>query len=166
MSQKKKNLNIFHSNINGLGSKIDNLYEFLSGTSTKMDILAITEISEKEDTGFLSNVEMEGYEKYHTASKTAKGGTAIHVSENYDKIERCDLNICNLKFETTWIEIKYKNSKNIICGCNIDTLTIIWMNFSNTLKCAWLHLLKKTEVYICGDFNLDLPNIDTDHFTQ
>ena len=46
MSQKKKNLNIFHSNINGLGSKVDNLYEFLSGTSTKMDILAITETSE------------------------------------------------------------------------------------------------------------------------
>ena len=92
---------VVSTNINGLGSEIDNLYEFLSGTSTKMDILAITETSEKEDTGFLSNVEMEGYEKYHTASKTAKGGTAIYVSENYDKIERCDLNIRNLEFETT-----------------------------------------------------------------
>ena len=71
---KKMNPDIFHININGLGSKIDNLYEILSGTSSKMDILAITKTSEKEDIGFLSNVEMEGYEKYHTASKSAKGG--------------------------------------------------------------------------------------------
>ena len=62
-------------------------------------------------------MEMEGYEKYHTASKSAKGGTAIYVSKNFEKIERCDLNISSLEFETTWIEIKNKNSKNIICGC-------------------------------------------------
>ena len=104
-------LNIFRSNINDLGSKVDNIYDFLSGTSSKMDILAITETSEKEDIGFLSNVEMEGYEKYHTASKSAKGGTAIYVSKNLDKIEWCVLNISSLEFETTWIEIKNKNSK-------------------------------------------------------
>ena len=113
----KMNLTIFHSNINGLGSKIDNLHEFLSRASTKIDILAITETSEKEYSRFLSNVEIEGYEKYHTASKSAKGGTAIYVFKNLDKIERCDLNISNLEFETTWIEIKNKNSKIIICGC-------------------------------------------------
>ena len=33
------NLNIFHTNINEIGSKIDNLYEFVSTTSNKMDIL-------------------------------------------------------------------------------------------------------------------------------
>ena len=97
----KMNLNIFHSNINGLGSKIDNLHEFLSRTSTKIDILAITETSEKEYSGFLSNVEIEGYEKYHTASKSAKNGTAIYVFKNLDKIS-------NLEFETTWIKIKNK----------------------------------------------------------
>ena len=50
------NFNIFHTNINGLESKLDNLNEFLSGSSYKMDV--------KEDTGFLSNVEMD---EYHTA---------------------------------------------------------------------------------------------------
>ena len=84
----------------------------MSGTSIKFDIF--TETSEKEYSGFLSNVEIEGYEKYHTASKSAKGGTAIYVFKNLDKIERCDLNISNLEFETTWIEIKNKNSKNIM----------------------------------------------------
>ena len=53
-----KKFNIFHTNINGLESKLDNLHEFLSGTSDKIDILALTETSEKECTGFLNNVEI------------------------------------------------------------------------------------------------------------
>ena len=34
----------------------------------------------------------------------------------YHTVERCDLNINDTEFETTWIEIKNKNSKNIVCG--------------------------------------------------
>ena len=60
------NFNIFHSNINGLESiyiyiYIDNLNEFLSGSSSKIDVIALTETSEKEDTGFLTNVEIRGF---------------------------------------------------------------------------------------------------------
>ena len=65
--QKVKNLgnfNIFHTNVNGLGSKCDNLCEFLSSVSAKLDVLAITETSEKEEIGFLTNVELEGYELF------------------------------------------------------------------------------------------------------
>ena len=75
-----KNINIFHTNINGLESKLDNLYEFLSGTFNKIDILALTETSEKEDIGFIGNVEMDGYQESHTASKSSKGGTAMSTS--------------------------------------------------------------------------------------
>ena len=35
-----------------------------------MDVIALTETSEKEDTEFLSNVEMGEYQKFHTASKS------------------------------------------------------------------------------------------------
>ena len=41
------NFNIFHSNINGLGSKFDNLYEFISSTSAEFDIIVITETCQK-----------------------------------------------------------------------------------------------------------------------
>ena len=42
-----RNLNIFHTNINRLETKMDNLQEFLSSTASKMDIVAITETSKK-----------------------------------------------------------------------------------------------------------------------
>ena len=111
--KKQRNLNIFHANVNGLSSKVDNLKEFLSTTPTKM---AITETSEKEDAGFLSNIEIEGFDIYHTSTNTSKGGTAINVNKRYDSIGRCDFNTENVEFETTWIEIKNKRSKNIVCG--------------------------------------------------
>ena len=75
---KKRNLHIF------LASKPDNLQEFLAGSSTKLDIVTITKTSEKEDIGFLNNLEIEGYEIYHRASKSSKGGTAIFVNKNFD----------------------------------------------------------------------------------
>ena len=164
---KKNKLNIFHSNINGLGSKLDNLNEFLASSSTMMDILALTETSEKEDTGFSINVEIAEYEKFHTASKTAKGGTAIYVNKNYNTIEHNDLNANNAEFESTWTEIKNKNSKNIICG---NVYRHPHYNFDEFFKylesCLSTIAKENKEVYICGDFNFDLLKIDTDYFTQ
>ena len=73
--KKSDNLDIFHANVNGLDSKYDNLHKFLSGISKKIDIWALTETSEKEDASFLTNVEIEGYRCFHTATQTSKGGS-------------------------------------------------------------------------------------------
>ena len=80
-----------------------------------MDVIALTETSEKEDTGFLRNVEMDEYQKIsYNLAKSSKGGTAIYVNKTFDTIERTDLNINSLEYESTWIEIKNKRCKIII----------------------------------------------------
>ena len=89
------NLNIFHTKINGLESKFDNLHKFLSNTQSKMDIIAITETSQKNN----------------------KGGTALYVNEKFNFIERKDLSAQNDDYESVWVEIKNKLSKNIVTGC-------------------------------------------------
>ena len=48
----QKNLNLFHSNVNGLESKFEALHEFLAGSSSALDIVAITETSQKNDVFF------------------------------------------------------------------------------------------------------------------
>ena len=74
----------------------------MSGTSNKLDIVvALTETSEKENTGFTGNVKIDGYQKFRTASKSSKGGTAIYVNKYFDSIERSDLNINSLECEST-----------------------------------------------------------------
>ena len=57
----EKNSNIFHSNVNGLESKFSTLHTLLAGSTSKMDVIAITETSEQVNDGFLSNVKIEGY---------------------------------------------------------------------------------------------------------
>ena len=77
------NLDIFHTNVNGLESKFEYLHEFVSSTSFKLDIIAITETSHKNAEFFTTNVSLKGYNEFYTASNTCKGGTAIYVKENY-----------------------------------------------------------------------------------
>ena len=111
------NLNIFHSNINGLDSKFDNLYEFISGTSSEFDIIAITETSHQIDDFFTSNVSLEGYHEFYTPSNSSKGGTSLYVKECYDVFERSDLKTQNDCFESVLVEIKNKRNKNILWVC-------------------------------------------------
>ena len=144
---KNKNLNIFHANLNGLESKFDNLCEFISGTVHNIDVMAITETSEKNDVGFLNNVEIEGFHKSHTASMCSKGGTAIYFNKHFDSLERTDLNIKNEEYESTWIEIKNNKSKNIIVGSiyrhphyNFDDFLAAMSSYIGTLVCPSVRL--------------------------
>ena len=57
----EKDFNIFHANVNGLESKYENLHNFLGGSKSAMDVIAITETSEHNEHSFTSNVDMEGY---------------------------------------------------------------------------------------------------------
>ena len=75
----QKNLNIFHSNANGLESKFDVLQTFLAGSSSAMDLIAITETSENNVQSFISNIDLDGYEMIHTPSLSSKGGTFLYV---------------------------------------------------------------------------------------
>ena len=97
--------------MNGIESKFDNLCNFLSGLSHKVDILSITESSEQDGTGFLSNIDIDGYVKFHTPSNSSRGGTLVYVNDRFNVIERNDLTIQSDQFEGTWIEVKNSKSK-------------------------------------------------------
>ena len=66
----KNNLNIFHSNINRLGSKFATLYEFISSTSSEFDIIAITETSQKNNELSTTNVAIQGYKEFYTPNSS------------------------------------------------------------------------------------------------
>ena len=154
-------LNIFHSNVNGLESKFESLHEFLTGSISALDIIAITETSQQNDEFFTSNVSLDGYKPFYTPTNSSKGGTALYVSSNFNVFERNDLKAQTDLFESVWTEITNKSSKNIICGC-------IYRHPKNDLSdfLVYLESVLKTvssenkEIYICGDFNIDLLKLD------
>ena len=114
----QKNFNIFHANVNGLESKFDDLHTFLAGSLSAMDVVAITETSENTDHSFINNISMDGYKHpYHTPTNSTKGGTAMFVNKDFDSYERTELKAQTDLYESVWVEIKNKNTKNIVCGC-------------------------------------------------
>ena len=73
-----------------------------------------------------------------------------------DTFERSDLSILKGDFESTWVEIKNKKSKNIVCACiyrhprsNLD-------EFHDYMERCLETLSGENKVFILGDFNIDL----------
>ena len=150
----EKSFNIFHSNVNGLESKFENLHSFLNGSKSVMDIVAISETSENNDHSFIQNVEIEGYKLFSTPTLSRKGGVAIYVRKDFNYHERTDLNIQTKDFESIWIEIKNEKSKNIVCGCVYRHPRYHQTDFLEYMD-STLHKINNEgkELYLCGDFN-------------
>ena len=164
LSKKKKNLSIFHNNINGLENKFDLFQQSLQNSNFNFDIIAITETSQKESNGnFLVNVDLKGYSLFSTSTNTSKGGTAIYINESFVTQERQDLTIKTNHIESVWVEIKNKRSKNIICG-NIyrHPHDMYFQDFLEYLEETLSKISSENkEIYICGDFNIDLLKLDS-----
>ena len=156
---QNNNFNIFHANVDGLEYHFDDLHYILADTSLLFNVICVSETSQKEETDFEKNISINNFQNpYVTGSKTAKGGVATYVHKKHESFERYDLKTCNLEYETVWTEIKNPKSKNINIGC------IYRHPHSNNLD-EFIHYMKTTlnkinkenkEVYISGDFNIDL----------
>ena len=110
--------NVFHTNLDGLGSKFDLLCNFINNTKIDLDIICLSETSQKLNQGFDTNITIGGYKQpFTTGSKFSKGGVALYTKDNINAFEREDLKNIDDCFEAIWVEINNEKSKNIICGC-------------------------------------------------
>ena len=119
-------------------------YDFLSGTSHKIDVLALAEAS-----GEGNWIHKQCWD---TASKSTKAENAIYANKNFDMIERTDLNMNN------------KRSKNIIIYRHPhNNFKDFFQYLERLLECSCSR--KQWITYIYCDFNFDLLKIDSDHVT-
>ena len=98
-------------------------------------------------------------EPFLSNTLSSKGGVAIFAKNHQDVFERDDLKKeGNKEFEAVWIEIKKKGSKNIVVGCLYrHPHSSNLQDFSSYINSCLIKLNKETkEVYITGDFNIDL----------
>ena len=160
----EKDFNIFHSNVDGLESKFENLHSFINGSKSAMDIIALTETSENDANSFLKNVKIEGYhDPFSTPTLSRKGGVALYVNSEFKVLERTDLNVQTKDYESIWIEIKNEKSKNIVCGCVYRHPRYFLTDFMDYMD-STLHKITKEgkEIYLCGDFNIDFLKTDVE----
>ena len=116
--KNNNSFNILHSSLNGLESKFVEYHQFINNIEMDIDILCISETSQKEDTDFNLNLTIDGYRQpTAVGSKTSNGGVAIYSKTDINTVDRNDLNIADKSFEAVWIEVKNEKHKNIVCGC-------------------------------------------------
>ena len=146
---------------------MENLHEFLTSMSSKMDILAITETSQRNDDNFIINTDIEGYVNSSTPSNLSKGGTALYINDKFDSFERTDIKIQNDSYESTWVEITNKLSRNIVVASIYRHPRYNLSEFISYLeKCLNTLTKENKEIYLCGDFNIDLLQIETNNHNQ
>ena len=123
-----------------------------------IDVIAITENSTNS---FTNNVSIHGYKSFFTPTSSSKGGTGLYVKENFDVFERTDLKIQAESHESVWVEIKNKSSKNILCASIYRHPRFDMSDFLIYVETTLKKLSKENkEIYICGDFNIDLLKMD------
>ena len=150
-----KTFTILYCNIRSLSKNLNLLEELLCSLDFKLDILGITEtkLSEKS----LSNVNIEGYNFFHTDSLTNAGGAALYIANNLKVIPRPDIKFDLELVESCWVQIDAgKNNKTLIIGCIYKHPTCNLEQFRNQLSNIIKILNPNShEIYIFGDINID-----------
>ena len=100
-----------------LSAHHDELTLLLSSLKFKFDLIGTSETKEQFDKGFLSNVDIPGYNIHSQPTNSSAGGVALYIKSTLDYKIRED--ICMKKDEFEIICLKYlsKKDKNTLCCC-------------------------------------------------
>ena len=161
----KQDFKILHTNLNGYVSHADSYHEFLVQASNEPEIICISETSVFNEDKIPPDSQLQNYtEPFLTNTISSKGGVAIFTKNHLDVFERDDLKKeGNKEFEAVWIEIKKKGSKNIVVGCLYrHPHSSNLKDFSSYINTCLVKLNKESkEIYVTGDFNIDLLKYDS-----
>ena len=170
-----KSFSIFHLNIHSITHHIDELKELLSVLESgnfEFDILAITESKLNSDLAPTVNITIPNYHSpVSTPSDAEKGGVLLYVNKRIPDFKvRSDLNAMLYEsklLESVFIEIKHPKKSNDIIGVVYRHPSMELGIFNENFLCPFtdkLSLEKNKNIYIAGDFNVNLLNVS--HHTE
>ena len=157
-------LSIFHGNIDGLNSKLDDMTEVFSGCEKLPDIIAVSE------TGLNDHIESEqvalnGYNFERNDSPTNKGGVGVYVSDQLDYDVNNDLRMNIENCEDLWFEISGGSSTKHKEYTNTSlTIGVIYRHPNTPFRSFTHHLCRNIQLLnrknkkfiIVGDINLNI----------
>ena len=154
---------IIHINCRSLRKNFYNIQNYLKQLNIKFDVIAITEtwlFSLEHD-----NFQIEGYNSnFVSRDEKRGGGVCIYVNNKfkYKVIDSLSLSTginSNCSVDSLFIEIDNCKNKNIIIGCIYNPPNNNVMQFNEYLSSV-LDKVSQKYCYICGDFNINLLNIE------
>ena len=107
------------------------------------------------------------YSRYvleHVPTPLASGGAGVFVDQsiNYNVLEKTS----NEAFRVLWVEISFANHKNIVCGIIYDQHNSPDYFLTYLDKTIELLVSDDKDVYIMGNFNIDLLKCESSQMSQ
>ena len=158
---------LFHVNLASLIKHIEDLKTILSLLNFNFDIIGIAEHKIKKGDTPKSNIDIPGYQSFlYQPTLTSHGGTGFYLKNNITYVERPDLAIMSRgNFESSFIEVKFPNKKNLIVGRlhRHPTSNISIDDFNDLHISPILQIIstEKKQCVLMGDFNVDLMKYDS-----
>ena len=162
---KKDGLSIIHFNCRSLNANFTKIEDCLHDIGKTFDVIAISE-------SWLDNnstiPELQGYECCHQPRKNKKGGGValyIHNHLNFKILNKMTTAIDDV-LECLTIELVLEKSKNIVVSCVYRQPGTPINDCIDTLNAFFSPICKRKHIYICGDFNINLLNVETHKGTR
>ena len=155
MDYNPDQLSILHTNIRSISLHRDELVNLCIQTQRSFDVIGISETWNSALNEIIVDIDINGYKRYDTGSISQNGGVGFYVKTSLASSSRDDLNFTCAGFETTWVEVQNKNTKNFLFCC-------IYRHPRSEINTLILHLHKiipqliNKQVFIMGDFNINL----------
>ena len=168
----KKSLSLIHTNICSLTANIDKLEDLLHDLDFTFDIIALSETWHSDKNQNFSPKRLDGYLDYiGVKGSSLKGGCGFYIKDTFTPIPRNDLEFkitdVDCETENCWIELVNESGPNIIVGVFYRHPSRKNNIFVDKLKVTLKKINReKKKTILCGDFNLNLLNFDTDQQTN
>ena len=162
---KEKGLSIIHFNCRSLNANFKKIEEFLLNTEYSFDVIACSETWLKKDS-FIP--ELEGYNCVHQPRNNGNGGgVALYIKNqlNFKSLDKCTLTV-NDVLECLTIELLLEKGKNIVISCIYRKPGSSVDSFIDVLNNLFSSLSKRKNIYLCGDFNINLLNAESHKATR
>ena len=119
-------------------------------------MIGVSEIWHSNNNHISSKVDIPGYTFYKTSSFTQNGGVGLYIKNSLTFNARIDLDTYADDFETVWVEIGNKKTRDFLVCCvyrhpssDVDNLTSHFQNLLSKISSNKL-------LFIMGDFNINL----------
>ena len=159
-----KGLKIGHLNIQGLQNKFEQVDLLQNNSGNEIHIFGLSEIKLKTfhpDSAFIvDNYQLFRKDRFISRERREQGGGIIVYVKNGVKVER-RLDLERNEIECVWLEVSPKKSKSFLVGTlyRHPNEGVQWNEYFEDMMETIL--ANQKEIYLLGDFNRDLINVNT-----
>ena len=115
-SYYKNNFSAFHCNVRSLSANYNDLYKLLTDLAFPISIIGLSGTKILHDVRQISNTDILGYDFISQPTLSNAKGVGFSVKHGLQYHIRDDLSALTEEYESLWIEINCRSSKNVLCG--------------------------------------------------